>query len=126
MIQSFARKLLHLMSLDVADVQNEIRAITKLCDGSHANIIKILRHGELPDSSHAFIDMELCDFNLEDFVKSMLCVARARASSQSSRQQRALEMWDIMHQIADGLTFIHEKGEVHRDLKPQNGLDRHT
>lgn len=32
-----------------------------------------------------------------------------------------MEMWNIMSQIASGISYIHSQGEVHRDLKPLNG-----
>src|SRR5690348_14323233 len=89
--QTFARKVLHLFSLEPAEVQNEIRAITKLCDGRHKNIIEVFRHGEFHDSSHAYIDMELCTVNLEDYNRSNWVVAKV--SQQFSSSQRALEMW---------------------------------
>ena len=33
----------------------------------------------------------------------------------------AVEIWDIMRQIADDIAFIHSDQEVHRDIKPRNG-----
>jgi len=35
---------------------------------------------------------------------------------------RLFNIWTIMKEIAAGLTFIHEHGQVHRDLKPRNGI----
>jgi len=35
------------------------------------------------------------------------------------------QVWNIMSQIAGGLSFIHSNKEVHRDLKPQNGILAH-
>lgn len=30
--------------------------------------------------------------------------------------------WDIMEQISNGLTFIHDRNLIHRDIKPNNGV----
>jgi hypothetical protein len=69
--QPFARKLLSSTMADMSSIRNEIRAITKLCDGSHVNIIKVLRCGEYQDLSvsYAYIDMELCSLNLDEYIK---------------------------------------------------------
>lgn len=99
-------------------MQNEIRAITKLCDGKHKHIVEVFRHGEFPDSSHAFIDMELGDVNLEDWNRSNWIIGRT--SEYISQSKKTKELWNIMAQIADGLAFIHRNNEVHRDLKPRN------
>jgi len=44
------------------DIDNEVRAITKLCKSRHSNIVHVIDHGPLkPDSAFYFIDMELCE-----------------------------------------------------------------
>ena len=52
--------------VETSDIENEVRAIDKLCkpDG-HRNIIIILDHGWLSFDLY-FIDMELCDLSLHD------------------------------------------------------------
>jgi serine/threonine protein kinase len=102
--------------LDVSSVRNEIRAITKLCDGNHINIIKVLRCGEYQDSSYAYIDMELCSLNLEEYLKSKWILYPVDGVPDEAG------IWNIMTQIANGLAFIHSKKEIHRDLKPSNSI----
>jgi serine/threonine protein kinase len=96
-------------------VKNEVRAIKKLCNGSHENLVEVFDVGEL--ALHAFIDMELCDGDLDDYNKSFW---EHLAYHQSSKMQTQ-PIWNIMKQIASGLAFIHRKKEIHRDLKPKNG-----
>ena len=51
------------------EMNSEIRAVVKLCTpGGHKNIIAVLRHGKLPNSHYYFFDMELCEFNLEQYI----------------------------------------------------------
>jgi serine/threonine protein kinase len=116
--QVFARKLLRLGHPEPVTARNELRVIQKLCDGSHKNIVKVLDFGDLPDASHIFIDMELCSVSLDQYNKSIrttLLIHNAIADLKLG------EIWSIVAQIADGLVFIHAHGEIHRDLKPQNG-----
>jgi len=96
----------------------------KLCKGSHKNIIHIYNHGRLtPSSAFYFIDMELCDFNLDEYIR---CSRQAPGLKLWKREETVdagmLLIWPIMDQILDGLTFIHRNNEVHRDLTPQNGM----
>jgi hypothetical protein len=61
--------LLYLPGIPSAVVQNEARAIRKLCgQGNHPNIVAVINHGQLPNAPYYFIDMELCDINLHDYI----------------------------------------------------------
>jgi serine/threonine protein kinase len=115
-MQSFARKLIRLDALDVSAVRNEIRAMTKLCDGSNENIIEVIRTGDFEDLSYAYIDMELCDLNLEEYIRSKWALQPVEGAPSE------LDIWDIMSQISSGIAFVHAKNEIHRDLKPSNGM----
>lgn len=94
----------------------------KLCAGSHRNIIKIYGYGELRKSTYQFIDMELCDFDLKEYLQCREKPDGTRVPQDCRPTEHgAAEIWDIMRQIADGVAFIHSHQEVHRDLKPRNG-----
>ena len=110
------------------DVENEARALTKLCCGAHANLITIFRHGWL-DTTCYFVDMELCDMNLHDFIhdtcdwRHLQCPEHPQFLFEYGLLTwwRAEENLRIMSQIVNGLAFIHRNHEVHRDIKPRNG-----
>jgi serine/threonine protein kinase len=76
--------------------------------------MEVYRQGEVTDSAYYYIDMELCDENLDQFM-------RAHRPSSSSPIQLPL-VWNIMVQITSGLAFIRELGEIHRDIKPRNSM----
>jgi serine/threonine protein kinase len=76
-----------------------------------------------PVSNYYFIDMELCDINLHDFLHPKTSPMQSRLARFASVPSRSgpIGMWDIMVQLTSGLKFIHDNGEVHSDLKPTNG-----
>jgi serine/threonine protein kinase len=92
--------------ISLLDIHNEIRTVKQLCNGDNVNIVRLFSHGTL-QASFYYIDMELCDKNLHTYIikSSLIPIA---------------ELWDIMKDVTNGLTFIHSKGQVHRDLKPRN------
>lgn len=85
--------------------QKEIRLLTKL---DHPNIVKVFQAGE-HEHKH-YISMEFADNGeLEDKIKHGL------------QPEQALQ---YLIQIAQGLNYAHQKGYIHRDMKPANILFR--
>ena len=111
-----------MLNIKQEEIDNELRAVNKLCKSEHPNIVQVFQAGALiGDSSVYFIDMELCDFTLKQYSSGedvpflpSWHIVRERANFQES-------LYQITNQIVDGLIFIHENQEVHRDLCPSNG-----
>lgn len=120
----FARKILDLKKIGRHDIANEERAIKKLCSGTNENIICVLGLGEFKHGgeSYIYIDMERCDLSLTDYMKSIWAIAKTWHDLESEVFFATRSIWNIMRQITVGLRFVHSHNEVHRDLKPQNGI----
>lgn len=116
----FARKVIR--HSYYPEINNEIRAIEKLSEDNHPNIISILKHGWLFDDQHYFIDMELCELTLEEYIQGKFKPLFGLSRYLDPKQPKERNIWAVIYDIASGLAFIHKLGEVHRDLKPRNGL----
>lgn len=128
-MEIFARKLIRpFATLTKEDVQNEARAITKLCIQGHRNIVRVYRHKHLKGSGYYAIDMEFCDLTLADYIsgdresvaKTEQLVASDGFITRTENVLRWHDLVRIMQDIANGLEFIHSNNEIHRDLKPNN------
>ena len=103
--------------------------------GQHANIIQIFEHRWVKSAEFYFIDMELCDTTLLqyidyhsdasnsdfDFATSLDDKVPAFIQRNGASLQRMQNFWIIASHIAHGLEFLHAHDQVHRDLKPANG-----
>jgi len=99
-------------------LRKEVMAIKNLCGpGAHIHIVQVLAHGQLPNAPYYFIDMELCDLNLDDYIHREPSANLSELTGSAS----PLQIWVVMSHIAVGLEYIHRKGHVHRDIKPANG-----
>jgi serine/threonine protein kinase len=113
------------------EVLNEARAIDKLqSSGTCQNLVAVLRHGWLRESTYYYLDMELCQGNLEDYIEdsdifTYTTIENPRLLDAKFGRHGIWNTWDIMEQIASGLEFIHNCGHVHRDIKSRNGTSRH-
>ena len=93
---------------------------------THKNIVSVLKFGGLPNSSYYFIDMELCDLNLDVYIHRTDTPNASESIpyfiKNASPDLKALQIWHILRQIADEIQYIHSHGLVHRDIKPANGI----
>jgi serine/threonine protein kinase len=138
--QIFARKIVRTLGfLTDEECQKEVHAINIIRQaGPHPHIIHVL---EVSDSAflkiwdYSQIDSELCSFNLQQFlyhvdkdrllietIKTLFrCLPGAPApfDHENARMKYGLH---IFAEIASGLSFVHDLGLTHRDVKPSNGI----
>jgi serine/threonine protein kinase len=131
----FARKIVRCIgAITNADIENEARVISLLQEDAHSNIVTVLDHGWCKSSlRYYFIDMELCDFTLHDYIvyqrgdvidlqiQEMEFLAPIFIPKNCTLLLRLQNLWAIGIHIALGLEHMHSKSLVHRDLKPGNG-----
>jgi serine/threonine protein kinase len=110
---------------DIEDkhIQKEIQTVQNLCDGRHKNIVAVLSYGKLSHGSFYYMDMELCDFNLGTYIYSNPTQGETvlLPMVDDYSKDRVSQIWLIMEAITNGISFIHERKYIHRDLKPRNG-----
>ena len=116
--------MIHKPWVEAKVIKNEFEKLTLLCgQGTHPHIVNVLRIGELCNTSYMFIDMELCDLSLVEYIhctKPREAVPTFYIKDQPP-PMRALQIWTVMLHIAKGVKYLHQKQIVHRDLKPANG-----
>ncbi len=107
--RTVALKVLHDRLVAQKDVVERFSREAKLVAGlSHHNIVAVIDRGE--DHGSPFIVLEyISGENLKELLKR----------DGPLPVERALE---LTIEIASGLAFAHQKGFVHRDVKPQNVL----
>lgn len=80
----------------------------------HKNLVNF--HGSSVVDGHLYLVMDLCDFSLDD----LLYDAGARGPTKLLIKDKEA----ILRGIARGLSYLHNKGIIHCDLKPTNVLLR--
>src|SRR5271169_2890676 len=107
------------------DIENEKQAIGELCAiGKHRNIVDILHHDELGSSDYYFIDMELCDLDLNAYIRGTRSIGVDKSADQPSTnlvfvpndcglQLKFQNTFTILQHITNGLEFAHVHKLVH-------------
>ncbi|KAG0602655.1 hypothetical protein M758_10G030800 [Ceratodon purpureus] len=91
--------------------KKEAEILAELC---HQNITSMFCSAM--DKRKCSIVMELMDMDLRAFIEQRL------NRNSDSPPFTIFEAVDIMHQIIEGVRYLHEKGVEHRDLKSENIL----
>src|SRR5450759_1133143 len=92
----------------------EARLVARL---SHPNIVTI--HDFSENNGHLYIVMQLVDGGT---LKHKLDAARDPSGSGGAGALEVAEANRIFQQLASALTYAHEQGIIHRDIKPVNVL----
>ena len=108
-----------------------MRLASLLQQSGHRNIVKILNHGRSKFNFY-FIDMELCDLTLSDYIDygrgNKPCpidsdvIQTLRPVFVPKDSPSVNNLWTIGIHIVSGLEFMHSHKYAHRDLKPSNGV----
>jgi serine/threonine protein kinase len=122
-----ARKILHIPGVTMEAVEHEIQVLKKLCGpNTHINIIQVLNDGLLPGLPYYFIDMEVCELSLKDYIHRATLAEPSDSLPYFVRDAgvgvTVLQIWNIMRHIASGIEYIHSQGHAHRDIKPANSV----
>ena len=111
------------------EIKNEVEAIKRLHGpDNHQNIVDFFDHGHLEGTSYYFIDMELCDLDLSQYLAGERPLAASEphvgavfVPNDCELQLKLQNTFIILNHITSALEFAHKLGLVHRDLKPANG-----
>ena len=99
-------------------------AIQKLCGpGAHPNVVQVLSHGLIWNYGYYYINMELCDMSLDDYIHPKSTLGPSNSLPyyvKGGGTDSMVQMWTVMSQIASGVEYIHGERQIHRDLKPGN------
>ncbi|TNJ28033.1 Kinase, NEK [Giardia muris] len=92
----------------VDSLRREMGTIPSL---EHPHALRYHRVHDDPDNGTAYLVMEWCSGTLLDEV---------RGRGERGEPFRDEEVWRCLREMASGLAYLHERGLVHRDLKPGN------
>lgn len=92
----------------------DVRCIDAVARSNHPNIVQVQdRWLDQWPSPKVCVQTELCHGDLNQYIEF-------RRTSGSQIDFR--DMWNIALNIVDGLTYAHELGWSHRNIKPRNSM----
>lgn len=104
------------------DIQQELRAVDSLCRYEpHRNIVAVTKYGRLDFGSFYFLDTELCDLNLDNYIyrqwTSTMHQDVTYFTTEPSSHMRMGHIWKIMEDVNNGVAFIHQRKQIHETTK---------
>ena len=90
--------------------------LIKLCESD--NIIKLYR--KIETEEYIIFEFEKCDKNLTDFMSNNGDIEGDKEGGEKKSEKLFFKKFAV--ELAKGLKVIHEKGVMHRDIKPGNIL----
>jgi serine/threonine-protein kinase len=87
----------------------EARTIAKM---RHPHIVQLYDFGQIQDTY----------FMVMEYIPGDSLEKKLKAAQTARRLLPGVQVWRIIKQMGEGLTYIHEQGVVHRDIKPANVL----
>lgn len=87
---------------------NEARIVNRI---EHESLVEVSDHGQMPDGT-VFLVME--------YVRGEMLRTRLNRLQPTGQRIAMEQTVTIMWQVAEALAAAHDKGVVHRDLKPDN------
>jgi serine/threonine-protein kinase len=100
--------------LDIADEQHErfLQEARTIAQMRHPHIVQLYDFGQIQDTYYMVME----------FVQGDSLEAKLKTAQASGRLLPGVEVWRIIKQMGEALTYIHEQGVIHRDIKPANIL----
>jgi serine/threonine protein kinase len=100
--------------LDTADEHHEhiLREARTIAQMRHPHIVQLYDFGQIQDTYYMVME----------YVQGDSLETRLKAAQASGRLLPGVEVWRIIKQMGEALTYIHEQGVIHRDIKPANIL----
>lgn len=97
-----------IQDLDGDSVRRFKRELRVLNGLSHPNVIPVIAHGDMSEEDEIWYAMPLAQGSLHAVAAEF--------------KGKEIEIAEVMSQLCNGLSYVHEAGVLHRDLKPANVL----
>jgi serine/threonine protein kinase len=100
--------------LDTADEHHErfLQEARTIAQMRHPHIVQLYDFGKFRNTYYMVME----------YVEGDSLEMRLKAGQASGRLLPGVEVWRIIKQMGEALTYIHEQGIIHRDIKPANIL----